>query len=65
MVVLIIEVVTFLPTLVKIGQKFSVRHQVSNFKMAAAAMLNSGYQVFIATIDVLIIEVVTFLPSLC
>ena len=34
------------------------------FKMAAAAMLNSGYQAFIVIIDVLFIEVVTFLPKL-
>ena len=32
--------------------------------MAAAAMLNSGYQAFFYIIDVLLFKVATFLPSL-
>ena len=60
---LLFEVATFLPNFVEIDTKISERHQFSQFKIAAAAMLTFGHHAFFDIIDVLLFERATFLPN--
>ena len=62
--VLFIEVATFLPNLVKIGQKLSERHQFFKIQLAASVLLTVGYQSFFANIDVYLFKVATLIPNL-
>jgi len=62
--VLSFKVSTFIPNLVKTGQKRKERHQFSKFKMAAAATLDSDHQAYFVSTPVLLFKVATFLPNL-
>jgi len=61
---LLFKVLTFIPNLVKFGQKTKEQHQLVKFKMVAPAMLDSGNRTFFDSMDEFVFKLATFLPNL-